>query len=166
MSLSSFLKENGYEVRTIDLNIKLPFVYKLFKKMLSMLIDLEATIESLFYPFLISLFYGEKDYKNLLKIFLKDRTVLDNNILENNVDWLFNNKLKRMTEDKIESWVKNILDDDPDIVGFSTVSTNFPLSLVIAKEIKRERIDILTILGGANVFWFDKEIMRSYHGLM
>ncbi|UCD14546.1 MAG: cobalamin-dependent protein [Thermoplasmatales archaeon] len=159
--LSSFLKENGHDVRTIDLNVELPSVYKLFKKMLSMPIDLEATVESLSYPFLISLFYDEKDCKNVLKDLIKDRTLFGNNYLENNVDWLLNNKLKRTIKYRIGLWVKNILDDDPDIVGFSTLCTNFPLSLLIAKEIKKERRDILTILGGAHVFWFKEETMRN-----
>lgn len=160
-SLSSFLKENGHEVKTIDLNVELPSVYKLFKKMLSMPIDLEATVESLSYPFLISLFYDKKDCKNVLKEIIKDKALFENNFLENNVNWLLNNKLKRTVKDKIKSWVKNILDDDPDIVGFSTLCTNFPLSLLIAREIKKERRDILTIFGGAHVFWFEKEIMKS-----
>ncbi len=159
-SLSSFLKENGHEVRAIDFNVELPSVYKLFKKMLSMPIDLEATVESLSYPFLISLFYDEKDWKNVLKELIKDRSLFRGNYLEIYVDWLLNNKLKRTVEDKIESWVNNILDNDPDIVGFSTLCTNFPLSLLIAKEIKKERNNILTILGGPHVFWFDNTVMR------
>lgn len=160
-SLSSFLKENGHEVRTIDLNVELPSIYKIFKKMMSMPIDLEATIESLSYPFLVSLFYNEKNFKNVLKNLLEDRTILDDNYLESNMDWLFNNKLKKTVENKIKSWVKDILDDDPDLVGFSVLCTNFPLSLIIAREIKKERRDILTILGGANVFWIEKDAMKN-----
>ena len=158
--LSSFLKENGNEVRAIDLNVELSPVYKLFKKMLSMPIDLEATIESLSYPFLISLLYDEKDWKKILNVLIKERSLFDKNHLDIAVDWLLKNKLKRTVEDKIKLWVNNILDDDPEIVGFSTLCTNLPLSLLIAKEIKKERKNILTILGGPHVFWFNKTILK------
>jgi len=60
----------------------------------------------------------------------------------------------------MDVWVNNILNDDPDIVGFSTVCTNFPLSLIIAKEIKKQRRDILTVLGGPHVFWYTDEIIK------
>ena len=43
-SLSSFLKEKEHNVRAIDLNVELPHIYKLFKRMLSMPFDLEATV--------------------------------------------------------------------------------------------------------------------------
>ena len=159
-SLSSFLKEKGHDVKTHDLNVELPHIYKLFKRMLSMPIDLESTVESLSYPFLLSLFCAEKDWKNILKELIKNNTLFEGDDLEVYVDWLFSNKLKRTVEDRIEVWVNNVLDDNPDIVGLSTFCTNFPLSLIIAKEIKKERRDILTVLGGAHVFWFTEEIVE------
>ncbi len=160
-SLSSFLKEKGHSVKTFDFNVELPHVYKLFKRMLSMPIDLESTVESLSYPFLLSLFCNEKDWKNILKELIQNSTLFQGDDLEFYVDWLFSNKLKRIVEDRIKIWVNNILDNDPDIVGFSSICTNFPLSLIIAKEIKKERKEILTILGGPHVFWFTREILKN-----
>lgn len=159
-SLSSFLKEKGYNVRIIDLNVELPQIYKWFKRLLSMPFDLEATIESLSYPFLISMFYDRNDRKKILTELIKNNTLFEGDDLEVVIDWLINNKLKRTVEDKINTWVNNILNDDPHIVGFSTVCTNFPLSLSIAKEIKKQRRDILTVLGGPHVFWYTNEIVK------
>ena len=73
-----------------------------------------------------------------MKELIKNNTLFEGDDLEVYVDWLFSNKLKRTVEDRIEVWVNNVLDDNPDIVGLSTFCTNFPLSLIIAKEIKKE----------------------------
>lgn len=159
-SLSSFLKEKGHNVRALDLNVELPHIYKLFKRMLSMPFDLEATVESLSYPFLLSVFYARKDRKKILNELIKNNALFEGDDLEVVVDWLLNNKLKRTVEDRMDVWVNNILNDDPDIVGFSTVCTNFPLSLIIAKEIKKQRRDVLTVLGGPHVFWYTDEIIK------
>lgn len=159
-NLSSFLKEKGHNVRAYDFNAELPDVYKLFKRMMCMPIDLEATIESLSYPFLISIFYNKKDRKNILRVLMKNNTLFEKDDLEVIIDWLLNNRLKKTVEKSIKVWVSNILDDEPDIVGFSTFCTNFPLSLIIAKEIKKVRSDILTVLGGPHVFWYTDEIQK------
>jgi hypothetical protein len=159
--LSSFLKEYDNEVKSYDLNVELASVYKLFKKMLSMPIDLEATIESLSYPFLISMFYDEKDWRYVLKELIKERSLLEGEFLDINSDWLLNNKLKRTIEDKIDLWINDILNDEPEIVGFSTLCTNLPLSLLIAKKIKMEQKNITTVLGGPHIFWFNKVMMKD-----
>ncbi len=158
--LSSFLKEKGHFVRCLDLNVEIPLIYKIFKKMLSIPVDFEATIESLSYPFLISMFYDEGDHKNILKELIREKTLFENDSLDSYVDWILQNKLIKTIKKKINVWVNNILDDDPQIVGFSTLCTNFPLSLIIAREIKKERRDILTILGGPHAFWLNKKIMK------
>ncbi len=159
-NLSSFLKEKGYNVRSLDLNAEISEVYKFFKRMMCMPVDLEATIESLSYPFLISLFYNPEDSKNVLRELMINNTLFEKDDLDYFIDWLLNNRLKLTVEKKIKIWVNRILNGDPDIVGFSTFCTNFPLTLIIAKELKKERKDLLIVLGGPHVFWYTNEILQ------
>ena len=107
-------------MRAFDLNAELPDIYKFFKRMMCMPIDLEATILSLSYPFLISLFYNQEDKKNVLRELMINSTLFEKNNLENFIDWLFNNRLKISVERKIKVWVNRILDGEPDIMGVDT----------------------------------------------
>jgi radical SAM superfamily enzyme YgiQ (UPF0313 family) len=59
-----------------------------------------------------------------------------------------------------EGLIKDILDKRPDILGFYSVSENYKFILQIFQRIKKERPEIITVIGGPHVYGLPEASVR------
>ncbi len=61
--------------------------------------------------------------------------------------------------DKIERWVK---EEDPDLVGISTLTTNFSHGMEIARRVKEASPEVKTVVGGYHATFMADQILRKF----
>lgn len=64
-----------------------------------------------------------------------------------------------------KTWVKRILDCEPDFVGFSVITSNFLDAYSVCRSIKESRDTIKTIFGGVHVSWGREKILNHFPGI-
>ena len=63
---------------------------------------------------------------------------------------------------KDSEWVKKIIAEEPDFVGFSTITPNFLYAYRICQGVKEKNSSIKTVFGGVHVSWGMDRILKSY----
>jgi anaerobic magnesium-protoporphyrin IX monomethyl ester cyclase len=65
----------------------------------------------------------------------------------------------------IDQWVSDILKWNPDIVGFSTITSNFQDAYSVCEAIKRSNPNVQTVFGGPHVSWGKDLILRRFEAI-
>ncbi|MBL7147680.1 MAG: radical SAM protein [Nanoarchaeota archaeon] len=152
--LSAYLKSKGYEVKVFDFNIEL------FKKEYSKigklweedahLLRYEESFFKILYPEIfenkyqinkIRKFFENKSKKEIRKT--KFKQILEKKDKKPSLE-----DVKRIVKENVNRWAKRILNENPNLIGFSINGNTTLFSLIVAKEIRKINKSITIIFGG------------------
>lgn len=67
-----------------------------------------------------------------------------------------------MGQDIYGDCADRILEEAPDLVGFSAQCTTYPAVIQICKKIKKKRLDVKVLIGGHNASFVDQQTLEKY----
>ena len=71
-------------------------------------------------------------------------------------------KASKMGKHIYDESADQILEERPDVVGFSVQCTTYPAAIHISKKIRDRVPDVKIVFGGHNVFFVDKRVLDCF----
>jgi anaerobic magnesium-protoporphyrin IX monomethyl ester cyclase len=64
-----------------------------------------------------------------------------------------------------ERWAARIVGDTPDILGFSTITSNFYDAYDVCEKVKRQNANVKTVFGGVHASWGKETLLKKYEAI-